>query len=97
MRLKKEYGPSHGREMIRALTEAAQQIKREELVKTLPLNYTLRYLYCNGILPTVRNYLALEYMSDVSGLEDVGPEDRTEIERLIEDGFLVDTKSERVN
>ncbi len=95
--MKKEYGPSQGARMMRDLVEAAQQGKREDLMKKLPLNYTLRFLYSNNILPTVRNYLGLEYMSDVSSLEDVGPEDRASIERLIADGFLVDTKSERVN
>lgn len=95
--MKKEYSPSAGTEKIHGLLESAQQVKREELVKKLPLNYSLRYLYANNILPTVRNYLSVEFMSDVSRLEDVGPEDRAEIEKLIEDGFLVDTKSERVN
>ena len=83
--------------MIRGLVEAAQQVKREELMKKLPLNHTLRFLYFKNILPTVRNYLSVEFMGDLSRLEDVGPEDRASIERLIADGFLVDTKSERVN
>jgi hypothetical protein len=91
--MRKEYGPSQGREMIRALTEAAQQIKREELVKKLPLNHTLRYLYSNGILPTVRNYIQLDTMGDASTLEELGPETRVEIESLIEIGLLVDTES----
>jgi len=95
--MKKAYGPSQGARTMRGLLEATKEVRREELMKKLPLNYTLRFLYSNNILPTVRNYLGLEYMSDVSTLEDVGPEDRAEIERLIADGFLVDTKSERVN
>ncbi len=95
--MKKEYSPSQGAEMIRGLVEAAQQVKREELMKKLPLNHTLRFLYFKNILPTVRNYLSVEFMGDLSRLEDVGPEDRASIERLIADGFLVDTKSERVN
>ena len=95
--MKKEYGPSQGAEMIRGLLEAAKELKRKELMNKLPLNYTLRYLYANGILPTVRNYLGLEFMGDVLTLEDVGAEDRASIERLIADGFLVDTKSERLN
>jgi hypothetical protein len=95
--MKKEYGPSQSARMMSGLVEASQEFRREELIKKLPLNYTLRYLYAHGIVPTVRNYLGLEYMGDVSTLEDVGPEDRAEIDRLIADGFLVDTKSERVN
>ncbi len=95
--MKKEYGPSQGARMMRGLVEAAQQGKREELMKKLPLNHTLRFLYFENILPTVRNYLSVEFMGDVSTLEDVGPEDRAEIERLIEAGLLVNTKSERVN
>ncbi len=95
--MKKEYGPSQGARMMRGLVEAAQQGKREELMKKLPLNHTLRFLYFKNILPTVRNYLSVEFMGDLSRLEDVGPEDRASIERLIADGFLVDTKSERLN
>jgi hypothetical protein len=89
--MKREFGPSQSQQMIRGLLEAAREVRSEELMKKLPLNYTLRYLYGNNILPTVRNYLGLEFMGDVSTLEDVGPEDRAEIERLIENGLLVDT------
>jgi hypothetical protein len=92
--MRKEYGPSEGQRMIRALTEAAKQIKREELVKKLPLNYSLRYLYANGILPTVRNYIQLDTMGDASTLEELGPEARAEIESLIEIGLLVDTENQ---
>jgi hypothetical protein len=95
--MRKTYGPSEGAKMIRGLLKADEEMRREELVKQLPLNYTLRYPYANNILPTVANYLSLNYCGDISRLEDVGPEDRAEIERLIEHGFLVDTKSERVN
>jgi hypothetical protein len=94
--MRKEYGPSQGREMIRGLTEAAKELRREELMKKLPLNRTLRFLYFKNILPTVRNYLSVEFMGDVSRLEDVGPEDRAEIERLLENGLLVDTDSDQV-
>jgi hypothetical protein len=95
--MRKECGASQGAARLNGLIKAAREVQREELMKKLPLNYSLRYLYANNILPTVRNYLSLEFMGDVSRLEDVGPEDRASIERLIADGFLVDTKSERVN
>jgi hypothetical protein len=62
----------------------------------LPFDYTLRYIYDKGILPTVRNYLSINY-GDITSLKQVGPEDFAEIDSLIEDGFLVDTESERVN
>ncbi len=92
--MKKEYDPSQGAEMIRGLAEAAQQVQREELMKKLPLNYTLRFLYSNNILPTVRNYIQLDTMGDASTLDDLGPETRAEVEGLIEDGLLVDTINE---
>jgi hypothetical protein len=95
--MRKEYGPSQGAARLNGLVKAAREVQREELMNKLPLNHTLRFLYSNNILPTVRNYLSLEYMGDISTLEDVGPEDRASIERLIADGFLVDTKSEHVN
>jgi hypothetical protein len=92
--MKNEFGPSQSQQMMRDLLEAARKVQREELMKKLPSNSTLRYLYANNILPTVANYLSLEFMGDISSLEDVGPEDRAEIEELIEDGLLVDTDNE---
>jgi hypothetical protein len=92
--MRKEYGPSQGREMIRGLAEAGQEVKREELMKKLPLNHTLRYLCSNGILPTVRNYIQLDTLADASTLDDLGPETRAEVEGLIEDGLLIDTINE---
>jgi hypothetical protein len=82
--------------MIRGLTEAAKELKREELMKKLPLNYSLRYLYAKNILPTVRNYIRLDTMGDATALEELGPETRAEIESLIEAGFLVDTDNDYV-
>jgi hypothetical protein len=55
----------------------------------LPLDYTLRYLYDQGIVPSVKNYLEINYCGDITSLEQVGPEDLAEIESLIEDGFLI--------
>ena len=92
--MKKEFEPSQAQQMTHGLLEAAKECRREELMKKLPSNRTLRYLYANNILPTVRNYLGLEFMGGVSTLEDAGPEDRAEIEGLIEDGLLVDTDNE---
>jgi len=92
--MRKEYGPPQGAEMMRGLVEAARQVKREELMKKLPLNHVLRYLYANNILPTVRNFIQLDTMSDLSTLDDLGPEARVEVEELIEDGFLVDSETD---
>ncbi len=44
--MKKEYGPSQGARMMRGLVEAAQQGKREELMKKLPLNVSVRAVTC---------------------------------------------------
>jgi hypothetical protein len=52
------------------------------------------YLYANGILPTVRNYIQLDAMGDASTLEELGPATRGEIESLVAGGFLVDTENE---
>jgi hypothetical protein len=62
--------------------------------KRLPLNNTLRYLYSDGILPTVRNYIRLDTMGDASTLEELDPEIRGELESLVENGFLVDIENE---
>ena len=95
--MKKEFGPSQSQQMMRGLAEAARQIQREELMKKLPLNHTLRYLYYNGIPPTVRNYIQLDTMADASTLEELGAETRGEIESLIENGLLVDTDNKFKN
>jgi hypothetical protein len=50
-----------------------------------------------GIPLTVKHYLSLAYFGDITGLDQVGPEDRVEIDELIEDGILVDTESEYAN
>jgi hypothetical protein len=55
------------------------------------------YMVQNHIPLTISNYLAINYMGDVKDLSEVGPEDRAEIERLLEDGFLVDTNSNDLN
>lgn len=68
-------------------------------IDQLPMNHTLRYLYSHGHLPTVENYLRLNYFGDVKtlkGLEEM-PEDYAEVTGLIEDGYLVNTMSVRVN
>jgi hypothetical protein len=60
-------------------------------------NYVVEYLISKGIPLTVRNYIALAYLGDVRSLEDLGPEDRAEVDGLIEDGILVDTQSKQAN
>jgi hypothetical protein len=61
------------------------------------MDAVLDYMLKKKIVLTVEKYLELAYMGDISSLDEVGPEDRAEIEQLIEDGVLVDTKSNRVN
>lgn len=92
--MRKEYGASQGAARLNGLVKAAREVQREELMKKLPLNYSLRYLYANNILPTVRKYIQLDTMSDASTLEELGPETRGEIESLVANGFLVATESE---
>jgi hypothetical protein len=67
-------------------------------------DYTLHHLITNGFAPTVERYLQLDTLGDAASLEDVdsdgdplvGPENRAEIERLVEIGFLIDVRG-RVN
>lgn len=66
-------------------------------MKKLPLNCTLRYLYANGILPTVRNYIGLNWMGDYNSLDELEGEYRAEVEALIEAGLLVATDSDFEN
>jgi hypothetical protein len=50
-----------------------------------------------GIPFTVKHYLAVAYMGDVTSLEELGEENLVEILDLIEDGILVDTESKYAN
>ena len=60
-------------------------------------NCVLEMMKKCGIPLTVKHYLSLAYFGDITGLDQVGPEDRVEIDELIEDGILVDTESEYAN
>jgi len=66
-------------------------------INELPLNYTLRYMVAHNIPLTVENYVGLNFMGDYGSLDELEGEYRAEVERMVEDGLLVDTKSERVN
>jgi len=46
-------------------------------------DFTLEYMIEEGIPLTVENYLGIAYMGDVESLDDLGPEDRVEIEELL--------------
>jgi hypothetical protein len=96
-KMKKEYGPADAAKQMQGLAEAVKQVMLEERLAKLPMDHTLRYLYKNGMLATVENYIRLNFLGEFSTLDELGPEDRVEIDQLIEDGFLVDTKSQRVN
>ena len=61
------------------------------------MDYTLKYLIEHRIPLTLENYLALAYMGDVESLEQLGPEDYVEIQALLDEAQLVDTKSRGVN
>jgi hypothetical protein len=65
-------------------------------INELPEDSTLRYMVEHNIPLTVANYVALNFMGDFKPDELEG-EYRAEVERLIEDGLLVDTKSKCVN
>ena len=48
----------------------------------------LNYMKNEGIPLTLSNYLGIAYMGDVKSLDDVGVEDRVEIEELLATGQL---------
>ena len=79
-----------------SLEEATKESRREEMLK-VPTDHVLPKLYRDGVLPTVQNYLQLNYLGEITSLDQVGEEDRAEIDQLIEDGYLVNIASQRVN
>ena len=62
----------------------------------LPLDSLLRYMIALNIPLTVENYVGLNFMGDQTR-DSLEGEYLAEVERLIEDGLLVDTKSKCVN
>jgi hypothetical protein len=68
-------------------------------ISELPEDSTLRYMVERDIPLTVENYVGLNWMGDYTrdSLFAEGGEYWAEVEGLIEDGLLVDTKSKRVN
>jgi hypothetical protein len=75
------------------------QVVEDGKVLAEVLNYTLHYIVSKGrALPaTVDYYLQLDTMGDVGSLDelDEAPETRAEIEQLVKNGFLINTKSKR--
>ena len=52
------------------------------------MDCTLSWMREHHIPPTLSNYLSLAYMGDVENLDDVGPEDRVQIDELLATGEL---------
>jgi len=61
------------------------------------MNTVVSYMIAKRIPLTLSNYLSIAYLGDVSSLEDLGPEDRAEVDDMREDGILVDTESKQAN
>jgi hypothetical protein len=52
------------------------------------VNHVIEHMQSRSLPMLLSIYLELAYMGDVSRLDEVGPEDRAEIEELLADGTL---------
>jgi hypothetical protein len=52
------------------------------------------YMIENKIPLTIRNYIVINTFGDCHRIEELGPEDRADLESLIENGLLVDTDND---
>jgi hypothetical protein len=67
---------------------AQQELARTWNERKETVNYTVEHMRANGLPMLLSTYLELAYMGDVGSLDEVGEEDRAEIDDLLADGTL---------